>query len=73
MEYEKILVKLMEKTIKEVHEIFSMDQQSAASKFGKNANNIDRFLVDRADAILSGVQFFIDAQKSITESVVENE
>ena len=72
MDYDKILVNLMEKTIKEVHGLFTMDKQSAATKFGKDAKDIDRFLLDRADAILSGVQFFIDAQKPTTVSA-ENE
>lgn len=66
MDYNKILVDLMEKTINEVHELFVMDKQDAARKFSKDAKDIDRFLLDRADAILSGVKFFIDAQKPET-------
>lgn len=71
MEYNDILVELMEKTINEVHGLFTMDKQSAATKFGKDAKDIDRFLLDRADAILSGVQFFINAKKPRTVSAEE--
>lgn len=68
MDYNKVLVSLMEKTIREVHSLFTMDKQDAAREFKKDAKDIDRFLLDRADAILSGVQFFIDAQKPETTS-----
>ena len=71
MDYNKILVNLMEKTIREVHELFVMDKQDAARTFSKDAKDIDRFLLDRADAILSGTLFFIDAQKP--ETTANNE
>lgn len=63
MEYKDQLVKLMEKVIEEVHDLFTMDRVEAARKYGKEAKDIDRFLLDRADSILSGAKFFIDFNK----------
>ena len=75
MNYNEQLVELMEKTIGEVHSLFTLDKQEAARRFNKDAKDIDRFLLDRADAILTGAMFFIEfnKKKSVCEDSSEEE